>query len=185
MSAIRMPNPRTKGAKDTYPRKRSSIAELRIQGREDKKEGLPPMRPKSKPYMYGYRGYDLDRAKAGLSKVSGSKHTATVSAPTKRRGRPKGALNKKTVRKIQDEQDFYRYNPVRHYPKKTRAGRPSEEHYWILDIVSKSGKTSTRIGQGTKEDATFEAKKSITANVKSATLSGPYIKKPTSKTPRR
>lgn len=213
MSAIRM-NPRTKGAKDTYPRKRSSIAELRIQGREDKKEGLPPMRPKSKPYMYGYRGYDVDRAKAGLSKISSS-HTM----PAKRRGRPKGALNKKTVRKIQDEQDFYRYNPnvpymlkqsdgsykrrmakvtkksdgsynvkmnpVRHYPKKTRAGRPSEEHYWILDIVSKSGKTTTRIGQGTKEDATFEAKKSITANVKSATLSGPYIKKPTSKTPRR
>ena len=175
MSAVRI-NPRKKGSKDKTPRTRMSIIELRKMGREDKREGLPAMHD-SAAYMYGYTG--------GKSKPK--RHAKPA---VERRGRPKGSRNKKTIRKIQDEQDFYRYNPIRHYPKTTNRGRPSANNFWILDLYNGKKIITTHIGKGPKEQTEFEAKRFVGSSAKGKTihsviLSGPYNTRPNKNTVRR
>ena len=92
------------------------------------------------------------------------------------------------------ETDSYA-NPI-HIPKTTR-GRPSKDSWWILDLYdSKKAKIRTEIGSGAKRSAEHDAASFIghrakprgrgTAKlVKSAMLSGPYSRKPTTKTKRK
>jgi len=89
----------------------------------------------------------------------------------------------------EEEQDFYRYNPIRHITKAGR-GRPTTA-WWILDLYSARGKKlSTKIGQGSKAKSTAEAKSFINKSeygtkIVKVELSGPYARRPTIMTKRR
>jgi len=85
--------------------------------------------------------------------------------------------------------------PVRRFFPKIKPGRPAGGpkggYWWILDIYDKSDKRMGHlIGKGTKEKATLDAKYKVGDKFKGkeiarAMLSGPYTKRPTSKTKRK
>jgi hypothetical protein len=206
-------NPRVKGAKDTYKRVRRTAEELWQSGKEDAREGLPQM-SKNKHYFRGYisaQVVDITPHKVIAKIPKGNKrggkmppNRAKVILPmshSEYRGWPSpstlptGTLTKKTKAKskkqlaLEAQQDFYRYNPIRHITKRGQ-GRPTTA-WWILDLYSARGKKiSTIIGQGSKAKSTSEAKSFINKSyrgysVAKVELAGPYSRQPNSKTVRK
>jgi hypothetical protein len=106
-----------------------------------------------------------------------------------------------TYRKEQHEQDEQenpkskKQHPFRRFFPKIKPGRPAGGpkggYWWILDIFdAKDRKLGHLIGKGTKEKATLDAKYKVGdkyrgKTIERAMLSGPYDRKPTSKTKRK
>lgn len=84
-------------------------------------------------------------------------------------------------------------NPI-HIPR-TNRGRPAKDAWWILDLFDGKGKKiTTHIGKGEKKAAEYEAANMINKRakgrgksriVRSAALSGPYSRKPNTRTKRK
>lgn len=193
-------NPRVKGAKDTYKRVRRTAGELMASGIEDSADGMPPM-SKNKHYMKGYKQAKTHPKLRGatrpdVARAAAIETTRSVSPRTGMVGHdfppilPVSKRSKKEQKlALEAQQDFYRYNPIRHITKRGQ-GRPTTA-WWILDLYSARGKKiSTIIGQGSKAKSTSEAKSFINKSyrgysVAKVELSGPYSRQPTSKTVRK
>ena len=198
--SLRTSNPRVKGAKDTYKRVRRTAGELMASGIEDSADGMPPM-SKNKHYMKGYKQAKTHPKLRGatrpdVARAAAIETTRSVSPRTGMVGHdfppilPVSKRSKKEQKlALEAQQDFYRYNPIRHITKRGQ-GRPTTA-WWILDLYSARGKKiSTIIGQGSKAKSTSEAKSFINKSyrgysVAKVELSGPYSRQPTSKTVRK
>lgn len=192
-------NPRVKGAKDTYARVRRTGGQLFASGFEDASEGLPAM-SKNKHYLKGYKQAKThpklkgavrpDVARAAASQYIAPSWNQKEAAALQAARKPKKTKAKSKKRlALEAQQDFYRYNPIRHITKAGR-GRPTTS-WWILDLYSARGKKiSTIIGQGSKAKSTSEAKSFVNKSyrgykVSKVQMAGPYSRKPTSKTVRK
>jgi len=201
LAMMRSRNPRVKGAKDTYKRVRRTAGELMASGIEDSADGMPPM-SKNKHYLKGYKQAKTHPKLKGavrpdVARAAAIKTTRVVlpMSYSEYRTLPTGTLTKKAKAKskkrlaLEAQQDFYRYNPVRHFTKAGR-GKPTSA-WWILDMYSARGKKiSTIIGQGSKAKSTSEAKSFINKThkgykVTKVQLAGPYVRQPHSRTVRK
>jgi hypothetical protein len=179
-----------------YPMKKNSTVRINPQRLRDSRK---PKRAAYSDFDVGYYDArtggpggkldDTDEYNSGFSE--GLKEFDSINSP---KNNPL-VKRKNTHLQFEENPKSKKQLPFRRFFPKIKPGRPAGGpkggYWWILDLYdSKDRKLGHLVGKGTKEKATLDAKYKVGDKYKGkeiirAMLSGPYDRKPTSKTKRK